>query len=93
MDTKKSNKQDLEWVYEQQELEKSIQDHGYDNKDEISKSDKCICVACKSWFLPNEIKTWHEDRHAVCPNSNCGLTGVVIGSASGINLDSFTTET
>lgn len=81
-----SNEGNSQWRLEQEDLERLMQLHGYDNKEEINRSEQCLCVSCQSWFGPGEITFWYEDRHAVCPNPDCRLAGVVIGSASGLDL-------
>lgn len=63
--------------------------HIWDNRGEIQRSDICICTECYSWFTPDKITNWYEDKHACCPNPECSMTGCVIGSASGLNLKNF----
>lgn len=68
-----------------QYLSELVDDHCYRNREEISESERCLCTGCGAWLKPEEIIKWYEDRHACCPI--CGLTGVVVGSKSGIPLD------
>ena len=68
-----------------QYLSEWVEDHCYRNREEIGLSERCLCVGCGLWLVPTEIIKWYEDKHACCPG--CGLTGVVVGSKSGIPLD------
>ena len=78
-----------EEIQRQQELEEEALKHTWDNREEIEKSDKCICIACSTWFPPEKVSKWHEGKHACCPNPECGLACVVLGSASGLNLNDY----
>ena len=68
-------------------LDESADDHGWSNREEINASEKCICSACGQWSKPDQITKWHNEKHACCPH--CGLTGVVVGSASGLPLEEY----
>ena len=68
-------------------LDESADDHGWNNREEINASEKCICSACGQWLKPDQITKWHNEKHACCPH--CGLTGVVVGSASGLPLEEY----
>jgi hypothetical protein len=68
-------------------LDESADDHGWNNREEINASEKCICSACGQWSKPDQIMKWHNEKHACCPH--CGLTGVVVGSASGLPLEEY----
>ena len=80
---------DLNRVYEQQELERQIQEYGYDNKELILNSSLCLCVACGTICTPVEINQWYDGKDAVCTNEDCRLTGVIIGDASGLDFSMF----
>ena len=57
------------------------------NREEILRSDLCGCIGCAATFLPLEISKWWDDgATACCPR--CGMTSVVVGSASGLAIDS-----
>lgn len=68
-------------------LDESADDHGWNNREEIDASDRCICSACGQWSLPSQITNWYLEKHACCPH--CGLTGVVVGSESGLPLEEY----
>ena len=68
-------------------LDESADDHAWNNRDEIIASDRCICTACGEWSTPSQITKWYLEKHACCPS--CGLTGVVIGSKSGLPLEAY----
>ncbi|EUB84888.1 hypothetical protein PMI25_001265 [Pseudomonas sp. GM30] len=68
-----------------QYLGEMVDAHCYRNREEIGGSDRCLCTGCGAWLKPAEIIKWYEELHACCPH--CGLTGVVVGSKSGIPLD------
>lgn len=68
-----------------QYLSELVDGHCYRNREEICESDRCLCTGCGAWLMPAEIIKWYEELHACCPH--CGLTGVVVGSKSGIPLD------
>jgi hypothetical protein len=57
-----------------------------DNRDEILRSEVCGCIACGETYPPSEIKKWWDQgATACCPK--CGMTSVVVGSASGLAID------
>lgn len=74
-------------IHRQQDLERLVQEHAWDNKLEVLASETCICCSCSIWLVPSDIVRWYEDKHACCPR--CGLAGVIIGSASGLPLGEF----
>ncbi|AEA70178.1 hypothetical protein THH46_16095 [Pseudomonas sp. NA13] len=76
-----ATKAHLQW------LDQSAEDHGWNNREEINASEKCICSACGQWSKPAQITKWHDEKHACCPH--CGLTGVVVGSESGLPLEEY----
>ena len=56
-----------------------------DHREIIEKSEICGCIACGGTFKPSEIKKWwNNGTSACCPH--CGLTRVVVGSASGLPM-------
>lgn len=61
--------------------------HSWNNREEIAASERCLCTGCGLWLKPSEILKWYQDRHACCPD--CGLTGVIVGSRSGLPLDEY----
>lgn len=61
------------------------ENHSWDNREEITASERCLCTGCGLWLTPSEVLKWHQEKHARCPG--CGLTGVVVGSKSGLPLD------
>lgn len=70
-------------------LEEIAENHTWNNKDEIKKSDICMCLACYQKFLPQKIDKWQDGNSAICPNPECGLGGSIIGSASGLNFSDY----
>ncbi|HGS5851907.1 TPA: hypothetical protein ACMD2S_004444 [Vibrio parahaemolyticus] len=80
---------ELKRIYKEQDLERLIQEHCYDNKNVVLKSSLCLCIACGSICKSSEIKRWNDGSDAVCSNEDCGLTGVIIGDASGVDFDIF----
>ncbi|PPC74034.1 hypothetical protein C4K68_28395 [Pokkaliibacter plantistimulans] len=70
-------------------LEERACPHVWNNKEEIMRSDICLCLACYQIFIPSEIRHWQDDKSAVCPYPNCCFGGSVIGSASGLNFDDY----
>jgi hypothetical protein len=71
------------------QLEEQAENHCWDNKAEIERSEICMCMTCYQRFQPNEITNWQDGKSAVCPNPKCGLGGSIIGSASGLNFDDY----
>ena len=64
------------------------QDAARNHRKEIEPSEVCGCISCQEIFPPSEIKKWwSEGKDACCPH--CGLTCVVIGSASGLPIDKY----
>jgi hypothetical protein len=72
-----------------QELAETLENHTWDNRAEIEVSSVCMCTVCYQRFPPSAIKTWQDGTSAVCPNAECCLGGVVIGSASGLQFDDY----
>ncbi|SFY02287.1 hypothetical protein SAMN03159345_5369 [Pseudomonas sp. NFPP14] len=68
-------------------LDESADNHGWNNREEVSASERCICSACGQWSVPAQITRWYEDKHACCPH--CGLAGVVVGSKSRLPLEEY----
>ena len=61
------------------------QDAAMNNRASIEKSEICGCISCSAIFKPAQIaQWWGEGKTACCPF--CGLTDVVIGSASGLPI-------
>ena len=59
--------------------------HSSDNKNEISKSNRCSCFYCLESFPSDEVRQWvNGENTAICPN--CGIDSV-IGDASGLSLN------
>lgn len=57
-----------------------------DHRDEVLRSAICGCIGCGETFPPSEItKWWDQGATACCPK--CGMTSVVVGSASGLAID------
>ncbi|WP_444925417.1 hypothetical protein ACJJI4_12925 [Microbulbifer sp. TRSA002] len=64
----------------------SYQDAADNNREQILKSESCGCIGCGEIYPPFEItKWWDNGRTACCPK--CGMTSVVVGSASGLEID------
>ncbi|WP_444889692.1 hypothetical protein [Microbulbifer sp. DLAB2-AA] len=56
------------------------------NREQIVGSDICGCIGCGEIYPPSEITRWWDDgATACCPR--CGMTGVVVGSESGLAID------
>lgn len=68
-------------------LDESASEHGWNNREEINASVRCICSACGQWSEPAQITKWYSEKQACCPY--CGLTGVVVGSKSGLPLEEY----
>jgi hypothetical protein len=64
------------------------QDATSNHRSVIESSENCGCISCQEIYPPSEIKKWWSDGNdACCPY--CGLTSVVIGSASGLPIDKY----
>lgn len=64
----------------------SYQRAAEDHRDVILRSDQCGCIGCGETYPPSEItKWWDAGATACCPR--CGMTSVVVGSASGLAID------
>lgn len=64
----------------------SYQDAADHNRDTILRSELCGCIGCGETYPPSEVCNWRDDgATACCPK--CGMTGVVVGSASGLPID------
>lgn len=66
--------------YTESEL-KTIHDHSFKNRKEITESTKVTCLFCGKTYGANKIKEWVDDEQtAVCPY--CGVDSIV-GDKSG----------
>jgi hypothetical protein len=66
---------------------KKVHKHCFKNKEELTKSEKCVCFHCFKVFTPTEIETYlvekDEKETALCP---CCWVDSILGDASGIDL-------
>ena len=64
----------------------SYQRAAEDHRDVVLCSEACGCIGCGEVYPPEQITQWWDDgATACCPK--CGMTSVVIGSASGLVID------
>ena len=61
-------------------------EHSSNHREELIRSDLCVCFYCLEVYSPSEITDWvDEDEHGVGQCALCAKCGIdsVIGSASG----------
>jgi len=60
--------------------------HCWNNRAEVQASARCLCGSCDGKIFPaSDVNQFWEEKHACCPS--CGLTGCVLGDASGIPFE------
>ncbi len=60
--------------------------HAQKHRQEVMQSEICGCFFCHVNFKPTTIRKWTDNEMtACCPE--CGLGGVIVGSASGMPIE------